>query len=69
MIVRILAGIAILAGGTAAVSDSNANSLQELEQSLLFPSNANIAEGKILAADACGSRHNLDGVSIDPTTR
>ncbi len=65
-IVRVLAVAApILIGGAVAVS--NAQSLQELERSLLFPSNADIAEGKILATDVCGSCHSLDGISIDPT--
>lgn len=57
----------ILMGGTAAVSDEITQSLQELERSLLFPSNADIQEGRILATEACGSCHSLDGVSIDPT--
>lgn len=67
-IVRILAvAAAMLMGGAVAVSDENAQSLQELERSLLFPSNADIAEGKTLAAGACGSCHSLDGISSDPT--
>jgi len=64
-ILRILAA-AILMGGGVAVSDENGQSLQALERSLLFPSNADIADGKTLAADACGSCHNVDGVSSDP---
>ena len=66
-IVRILAAAAILMGGVVAVPDANAQSLQELDRSLLFPSNAEIAEGKTLAVNACGDCHSLDGVSIDPT--
>jgi cytochrome c553 len=64
-ILRILAAAAILMGGGVAVSDENGPSLQALERSLLFPSNADIADGKILAADACGSCHGVDGVSSD----
>ncbi len=67
-IVRILAVAApMLVGGAVAVSDENVQSLQELERSLLFPSNTDIAEGKTLAADTCGNCHSLDGVSSDPT--
>ena len=66
-IVQILAGTAILMGGVVAASDAVAQSLQELDRSLLFPSNADIADGETLATDACGSCHSLDGVSIDPT--
>jgi cytochrome c553 len=67
-IVRILAvAAAMLIGAAVAVSDENAQSLQELERSLLFPSNADIAEGKTLAAGACGDCHSLDGISSDPT--
>jgi cytochrome c553 len=67
-IVRILAIAAlILMAATVAVSDENAQTPQELERALLFPSNATIAEGKILAADACSGCHSLDGISIDPT--
>lgn len=66
-IARILAVAAILMGGAVAVSDENEQSPQELQRSLLFPSNADIVEGKILATDACASCHSLDGVSTDPT--
>ena len=67
-IVRILAvASAILVGGAIATSVVNAQAQDELDRSLLFPSNADIAEGKILATDACGSCHSLDGVSKDPT--
>ncbi len=65
-IVRILA-VAVFMGGAVAMSDENAQSLQELERSLLFPSNADIVEGKTLAAGACGDCHSLDGISSDPT--
>lgn len=67
-IARILACAApVLMNAGAAVSDANAQSLQELQRSLLFPSNADIAQGETLAAQACGSCHSLDGVSVDPT--
>ena len=67
-IVRILACAApVLVNAGVAVSDANAQSLQERQRSLLFPSNADIAQGKTLAAQACGSCHSLDGVSVDPT--
>jgi cytochrome c553 len=67
-IVRILACAApVLMNAGAGLSDANAQSLQELQRSLLFPSNADIAQGKTLAAQACGSCHSLDGVSVDPT--
>ena len=66
IIVRIMA-VAVLMGAAVAVSDENAPSLQELERSLLFPSNADIAEGNTLAAGACDSCHSLDGISSDPT--
>ncbi len=67
-IVRVLAIAApILMAATIALSDENAQTPQGLERALLFPSNADIAEGKTLAADACGGCHSLDGISIDPT--
>jgi len=67
-IVWILSVVApILIGGAVGMSVANAQSPQELERSLLFPSNADIAEGKVLATEACGSCHSPDGVSIDPT--
>jgi len=67
-IVRILAVVvAMLMGGVVAVSDENAQSLQALERSLLFASNADIVEGKTLAAGDCGNCHSLDGISSDPT--
>lgn len=62
-IVRIL----VLAGCAIAASVASAQSRSEPDRSLLFPSSADIAEGKILATDACGACHSLDGVSIDPT--
>jgi cytochrome c553 len=65
-ILRILAAAAVLLGGGVAVADENGAALQALERSLLFPSNADIADGKILASDACGSCHGVDGVSSDP---
>jgi len=65
-VVRILAVAPMLMAGVAAVTDANAQALQESERSMLFPSNADIAQGKTLAADACGECHSLDGVSIDP---
>jgi cytochrome c553 len=65
-IVRILAVAApMLMGGTLAAPDADAQSLQEQERALLFPSNADIAAGKTLATNACGGCHSLDGVSID----
>jgi cytochrome c553 len=67
-IVRIFAVAgAILAGGATATSVANAQTGNDLVRSLLFPSNADITEGKNLATDACSSCHSLDGVSIDPT--
>ena len=67
-IVRALAiVVSILVAGGLAPSATNAQSLQELDRSLLFPSNADIADGEILARDACGACHSLDGVSVDPT--
>jgi cytochrome c553 len=67
-IVRVLAVAApILMASTTAVSDETVQTPQALERALLFPSNADIAEGKTLAADACGGCHSLDGISIDPT--
>jgi len=65
-VVQILASSAILMGGVIAVSDAVAQSLQESERSLLFPSNADIADGTTLATNACASCHSTDGVSIDP---
>lgn len=62
---RILAA-AILMGGAVLVSEGKAQSPGELDRSLLFPSNADIAAGKTLAAEACGDCHSLDGVSTDP---
>jgi cytochrome c553 len=66
-VVHILGVAAILIGGAVAPSDAAAQSLQELDRSLLFPSNADIADGKKLAADACGDCHRLNGISSDPT--
>jgi cytochrome c553 len=66
-IVRILAITAILITGAVVAPDATAQSPGELDRSLLFPSNADIADGKTLATNACGSCHSLDGVSIDPT--
>ena len=66
-LVQILAGTAVLMGGVVAASDAIAQSLQELDRSLLFPSNADIGDGKTLATDACSNCHSLDGISIDPT--
>ena len=63
----LMVAVPVLMGGTAAVSEEDTQSPQEPERSLLFPSNADIAEGKILATEACGSCHSLDGISIDPT--
>ena len=59
--------VPILVGGAVIPSGSNAQSLPELDRSLLFPSNADIADGKTLATKACGSCHSVNGVSIDPT--
>jgi cytochrome c553 len=59
--------VPILVGGAVTPSSSNAQSIPELDRSLLFPSNADIVDGKTLATNACGSCHSLDGVSIDPT--
>jgi cytochrome c553 len=66
-VVQIPAVTAILIAGAVAVADATGQSLQELDRSLLFPSNADIAAGMTLATDACGSCHSLDGGSIDPT--
>ena len=66
-VVHILGVAAILIGGAVAASDAAAQSVQELDRSLLFPSNADIADGKKLAAEACGTCHRLNGISIDPT--
>ena len=59
--------VPIFVGGAFTPSSSNAQALPELDRTLLFPSNADIVDGKTLATDACGSCHSLDGVSIDPT--
>lgn len=59
--------VPIFVGGAVTPSSSNAQSLPELDRTLLFPSNADIVGGKTLATDACGSCHSPDGVSIDPT--
>lgn len=56
----------MLLGGTAAPSVANAQSRQEQDRSLLFPSIADVVAGKTLASDSCGSCHSLDGVSVDP---
>jgi cytochrome c553 len=63
-----LAAVApILVGSALIPLSSVAQSPQQLDRSLLFPSNADIADGKTLATSACGSCHSLDGVSADPT--
>jgi len=56
----------ILVAGAVTPSSANAQSLQELDRTLLFPSNADIAAGETLATDACGACHNIDGVAADP---
>ena len=56
----------ILVAGAVTPSSANAQSLQELDRSLLFPSNADIAAGETLATDTCGACHNSDGVAADP---
>lgn len=58
--------VAIFAGGAVAPSGSNAQSPPALDRSLLFPLNADIAEGETLAANACGGCHSADGVSTNP---
>ncbi|MFQ5549544.1 MAG: c-type cytochrome, partial [Woeseia sp.] len=58
--------VAALIGGAPALSQDDTRQLPELERSLLFPTNADIAEGKVLAVDACGACHSLDGISADP---
>lgn len=66
-VVHTLLVAAILIGGAVAASNVAAQSPQKLDRSLLFPSNADIADGKNLAADACGACHRLNGISSDPT--
>jgi cytochrome c553 len=66
-VVQILAITAILIAVAVTAPDATAQSLGELDRSLLFPSNADIADGKTLATNACRDCHSLDGVSIDPT--
>lgn len=67
IILRILALAAvILVGGVLPASDVIAQARLEADRALLFPSNADIAAGRSLAGDACGSCHSLDGVSVDP---
>jgi len=63
----LVVAVPVLTGGAIATSVANAQSQNDLDRSLLLPSNADIAEGKILAKDACSSCHSLDGVSLDPT--
>ncbi|MFQ6005914.1 MAG: c-type cytochrome [Woeseia sp.] len=62
-IVQLLVAAALM-GGAVAWSDDNAQTPPE--RSLLFPTNADIAEGKLLATDACADCHSLDGISADP---
>ena len=64
-VMQTLAVTGILVGGAVAASDATAQSPQELDRSLLFPSNADIADGKTLATNACVACHSLDGVSAD----
>jgi cytochrome c553 len=59
--------VPILVGSAVTPSSSHAQSLPQLDRSLLFPSNTDIEDGKTLATGACGSCHSLDGVSLDPT--
>jgi cytochrome c553 len=66
-VVQILAITAFLVGGAVTASNATAQSLQEQDRSLLFPSNTDIADGETLATSACGACHSLDGVSVDPT--
>jgi cytochrome c553 len=54
------------AGFVFASAMANAQSLDESYRSLLFPSNADIAEGEILATEACGACHSPEGISPDP---
>lgn len=65
IILRILAVAPLLMGAAAALS--NAQSLDERDRSLLFPSKADIEQGRTLAMDACGACHSLTGVSTEPT--
>ncbi len=67
IVVHMLRVAVMLIGGAVAASGAAAQSVQELDRSLLFPSNADIADGKKLAAGACGDCHRLNGISINPT--
>lgn len=64
---RIMAVVASLMVGAAGIPGANAQALQESERSMLLPQNADIAQGRVLAEDACADCHGLDGISIDPT--
>jgi cytochrome c553 len=57
----------MIANIALAMATANAQSLSEDDRSLLFPSNADITEGEILATEACGACHSLDGISVDPS--
>ncbi len=67
IVVHMLRVAVLLIGGAVAASGAAAQSVQELDRSLLFPSNADIADGEKLAAEACGDCHRLNGISINPT--
>lgn len=56
-----------VAGIAFATAVANAQPLSEADRALLFASNADITEGKILATDACGACHSANGISADPT--
>lgn len=66
-VAQILGVAAIIVGGAIAPSAVAAQSLREIDRSMLFPSMADIADGKTLATNSCSSCHSLDGVSVDPT--
>jgi cytochrome c553 len=63
----LVVAVPVFTAGGIVTSVANAQTQNDLDRSLLLPANADIAEGGILAADACSVCHSLDGVSIDPT--
>lgn len=65
----LLLAAALTIAGLAQTAESQeqnktAEELAQLDRSLLFASNAEIAEGKVLAEEVCGYCHSVDGVTV-----
>ena len=61
-----LLGSLFAASIACAQQDLSSQALNDLERAALFPSQADIAQGRKLAESHCSSCHGLDGVAEDP---